>query len=293
MMKEKKHEKVTHHTHEKKGDLNPDPITGTPGAHPIGTGLGAGAAGAAGAAIGAMGGPVGAVVGGAVGAVVGGLAGKGAAEVVNPTAEDEYWRTNYTSRSYVEKGKPYETYRPAYEFGWTNQSRFAGKKFDECELDLKRDWEKTAYSKSFGWDKARYPIRDAFDRLGTRMTRSEEELQVQKRQVSAGEVAVKKDVVTENVAIPVTKRREEVDIERRPVTGVSPGTIGSSKDEIRVPITEERIEVTKRPVVKEEIVVKKRPVEEQTEVRGEIRKEKIDIDRRERPLRDDEKKPLI
>jgi hypothetical protein len=43
----------------------------------------------------------------------------------------------------------------------------------------------------------------------------------------------------------------------------------------------------------EEIVVKQRPVEEQTEVRGEIRKEKIDIDRRERPLRDDEKKPLI
>ncbi len=36
----------------------------------------------------ALGGPVGAVVGGAVGAVVGGLAGKGAAEAVNPTEEE-------------------------------------------------------------------------------------------------------------------------------------------------------------------------------------------------------------
>ena len=56
-------------------DLNRDPITGAPGSHPVGTGLGAAGGGAAGAAIGtAVGGPVGAVVGAAAGAVVGGLA---------------------------------------------------------------------------------------------------------------------------------------------------------------------------------------------------------------------------
>src|SRR6266487_6871524 len=53
-------------------DSNPDPITGTPGSHPVGTGVGAAAGGSAatyaGAAIGAAaGGPVGAVVGGVVG----------------------------------------------------------------------------------------------------------------------------------------------------------------------------------------------------------------------------------
>src|SRR5262245_18132412 len=58
-------------------DRNPDPITGTSGAHPIGTAGGAAGAGAAGAAIGATGGPVGAMVGGAIGAIAGGLVGKG------------------------------------------------------------------------------------------------------------------------------------------------------------------------------------------------------------------------
>src|SRR6266851_3247743 len=47
---------------------NPDPITGKPGAHPVGTGAGAAGGGLAGAAIGgAVGGPVGAAVGAAVG----------------------------------------------------------------------------------------------------------------------------------------------------------------------------------------------------------------------------------
>ena len=68
---------------------NRDPITGAPGAHPVGVGAGAASAGAAGAALGAaVGGPIGAVVGAAVGAVAGGLGGKAAAEAVNPTIED-------------------------------------------------------------------------------------------------------------------------------------------------------------------------------------------------------------
>jgi hypothetical protein len=71
-------------------ESNADPITGAPGAHPIGVGLGAAAGGiAAGAAAGTLAaGPIGTVVGAAIGAVVGGLAGKGAAESMNPTAAE-------------------------------------------------------------------------------------------------------------------------------------------------------------------------------------------------------------
>ena len=69
----------------KERDANRDPISGAPGAHPIGTGAGAAAGGAAGAAIGAAAGPAGAVVGAAAGAIIGGLGGKGAAEKANPT----------------------------------------------------------------------------------------------------------------------------------------------------------------------------------------------------------------
>src|SRR6185295_15488728 len=110
---------------------NRDPITNAPGAHPIGVGVGATGGAAAGAAIGSVAGPVGTAVGAIVGGVAGGLAGKGAAESVNPTVEDAYWRQNYSSRPYIDKGADYEAYRPAYRYGWESYDRHAGKSFDE------------------------------------------------------------------------------------------------------------------------------------------------------------------
>ncbi|MGP1693055.1 MAG: ferritin-like domain-containing protein, partial [Giesbergeria sp.] len=96
-------------------DANRDPITNEPGAHPVGTGLGAVVGGAAaGAATGAFGGPVGAAIGGVVGAVAGGLAGKAAAEAVNPTAEEAYWREAYRDEDYVTQERTYDDYHPAY-----------------------------------------------------------------------------------------------------------------------------------------------------------------------------------
>ena len=47
-----------------KRDMNRDPITDAPGAHPIGTGIGATGGAVAGAAAGAIGGPIGLAVGG-------------------------------------------------------------------------------------------------------------------------------------------------------------------------------------------------------------------------------------
>jgi hypothetical protein len=158
---------------ENPGD-NPDPITGAPGAHPIGTGVGAAGGGAAGAAVGAAIGagmsgpaaPVGAAIGAVVGAVAGGLAGKGAAEAVNPTAEDAFWRENFRSRPYYESLYTYEQdYRPAYEYGWRTRSANAGKKFDEVEPTLSGGWDTTRAGSRLDWNKARFAARDAWDRV--------------------------------------------------------------------------------------------------------------------------------
>src|SRR5205807_2141254 len=109
-----------------------DPVTHAPGAHPVGVGAGAAGAGAAGAAIGgAVGGPIGAVVGAAVGAVAGGLGGKAAAESVNPTLEDEWWRANYEGRRYAKQTEPYEIYRPAYQYGWQARMMHPGAEWAE------------------------------------------------------------------------------------------------------------------------------------------------------------------
>ena len=148
-----------------KTDANRDPITGAPGSHPVGTGLGAAGAGAAGAAIGAMAGPIGSLAGAAIGAIAGGLAGKGVGEMVNPTVEDEYWRENYTTRPYVEPGMAYDTYQPAYRYGWEARTRHHDRRWDEVEPELSTGWEQHRGTSSLTWEKAKHASRDAWDRL--------------------------------------------------------------------------------------------------------------------------------
>ena len=152
----------------KETDANLDPISGEPGAHPVGTGIGAAGAGAAGAAIGGvLGGPVGAVVGAAVGALAGGLVGKGAAESVNPTVEDEYWRHNYTSRPYADTALAYDDYEPAYRTGYEAYTNYhnTGRTFDDLEPDLRSEYESKRGQSNLGWEKAKYAARDAWDKV--------------------------------------------------------------------------------------------------------------------------------
>src|SRR3954470_14923717 len=122
---------------------NRDPLTGAPGAHPIGTAAGAVAGGVAtGAAVGSVAGPVGTAVGAAVGAIVGGLAGKGIAESIDPTAEEAYWAENYEREPYYEKGYTFQDYYPAYRTGWEGRSRYQGRKWEDVQPDLEADYNR-------------------------------------------------------------------------------------------------------------------------------------------------------
>jgi hypothetical protein len=152
---------------------NRDPITKAPGAHPVGVGVGAAVGGAAagvataaasGAAVGTAAGPVGIVVGAAVGAVVGGLAGKAVAEHYDPTVEDRYWRENYKARPYASGGS-YDDFGPAYAYGASSYGKYSGRKFDEVESELSRDWTSARGKSSLSWDRAKPATRDAWDRL--------------------------------------------------------------------------------------------------------------------------------
>lgn len=150
----------------KTGDTNPDPVTGAPGSHPVETGFGTAAGGAAAGALGgAVAGPAGAAVGAVVGGVLGGLAGKEIGEQIDPTAEDAFWRENYRNKSYVDQGSDYETYQPAYRYGWESRSRYAGRRFDDVESDLQSGWSQTKSSTRLGWEKAKHAARDAWDHV--------------------------------------------------------------------------------------------------------------------------------
>jgi phage tail tape-measure protein len=79
---------------------NTDAITGEPGAHPVGTGVGAAGGAITGAALGAaIGGPTGAAVGTVVGGIAAAYGARGVAEAMNPTTEEEKTGGNTTKSS--------------------------------------------------------------------------------------------------------------------------------------------------------------------------------------------------
>lgn len=148
-----------------KADANRDPLTGAPGAHPVGVGAGALGGGAAGTVIGGMvAGPIGAAVGAVTGAVAGGIAGKGAAEAINPTIEHAYWRKEIGNRPYFTIGTPYDQYGPAYQYGWESFEIHKGRTFQEVELQLGRDWESRRGQSKLSWDHAKDATLDGWER---------------------------------------------------------------------------------------------------------------------------------
>jgi uncharacterized protein (TIGR02271 family) len=109
----------------------------------------------------------------------------------------------------------------------------------------------------------------------------EEELQARTRPVDAGEVRVRKDVVTEHKSIDVPVQREEVVIEHHAPSGrhAASGDIRAG-EEVRIPVKEEEVVVDKRAVVKDEVTVGKRVVQDTERVSGEVRKEQVHVERK-------------
>ncbi len=106
-----------------------------------------------------------------------------------------------------------------------------------------------------------------------------EELEAKKRERQAGEVRVKKDVVTEEKHIDVPVTREEVHVERTPVEGTPPaGQAAFQKETVSVPIREEEVEIRKRPVVREEVRVTKERRQEERRADAEVRREEAHVE---------------
>ncbi len=116
---------------------------------------------------------------------------------------------------------------------------------------------------------------------GQTMQLREEELHARKQSVQTGEVRVRKEVVTENKTLEVPVQREEIVIERHPVAGrAASGSDIRPGEEIRIPVKEEQVHVTKDTVVKEEVKVGKRQVQGTERVGGTVRKEEVRVDRK-------------
>jgi uncharacterized protein (TIGR02271 family) len=114
------------------------------------------------------------------------------------------------------------------------------------------------------------------------MTRSEEELRISKQSRETGRVRLRKYLVTDeqNVTVPVT--REEVRIEREPITDANYDAATSGPDltegEAEVVLHEEQVNVNKTVVPKERVRLDTDTVTEDKTVTEQVRKERIDVD---------------
>ena len=108
-----------------------------------------------------------------------------------------------------------------------------------------------------------------------RMSLRDEEIEVHKHREKVGEVVISKDVVEEQRSINVPVSHEEVRIERHDVDRPTTGEIteAGTKEEIRVPIYEDVVDVEKRPHVHEEVTVSPEEVTSQERVTRTVRRE--------------------
>ena len=114
------------------------------------------------------------------------------------------------------------------------------------------------------------------------MTRSEEEVRVGTADRERGRARLRKYVVTEEVQQTVPVRREEVRLEREPITDANVGqaTDGPaiSEEEHEVVLHEEEVVTEKRAVPKERVRLDKETVVDEQTVSEEVRKEQIDAE---------------
>jgi uncharacterized protein (TIGR02271 family) len=107
----------------------------------------------------------------------------------------------------------------------------------------------------------------------------EERINVGKREVEAGGVRLRKVVRTEVVNQPIELKREEIVVERVPVSEGATADDDFSEDEIYVPLRREEAVVNKEARVREEVRVGKREERETQTVSETIRKEDVEIEK--------------
>lgn len=131
------------------------------------------------------------------------------------------------------------------------------------------------------------PVAAAATAVGTTLTEADrvlklraEKLAIDKRKVQHGEARIYKEVVTKTQSIDVPVKHEELVIERVAVSGAdaADGSPIEAGETIRIPLSEERVDVSKRTVVTGEVTIGKREVTETEHVHETTRSEELRVD---------------
>ena len=80
-------------------------------------------------------------------------------------SEDNFWRSNFSSRPYARADRGYESYQPGYRYGFESANRFRGRQWNEVESDLRSGWDRFEHKGQSTWEHVKDAVRDAWDRV--------------------------------------------------------------------------------------------------------------------------------
>lgn len=104
-----------------------------------------------------------------------------------------------------------------------------------------------------------------------------ESLEINKEKIERGEVIVRKEVVTEMQTITVPVTREIMVLEQRSPDGKGFLQILPGQNQIRIPLSEERVVIQKKTVVSERVKISRRQIQEKKNVSAVVRHEELKI----------------
>ena len=84
---------------------------------------------------------------------------------LTPEAEAAYWRERHGKQPYAKAGS-YEQFEHAYKTGYNSYLKHSGKKFEDIESEVAKDYEQAKPGSALPWDTVRPAASSVWDRLG-------------------------------------------------------------------------------------------------------------------------------
>lgn len=104
-----------------------------------------------------------------------------------------------------------------------------------------------------------------------------EELDIDKSKIQKGEVELGKEIIEENKSVDVPVTREEVVIERKSLDNEASDSPITDEETVRIPVTEEKVDVGKHTVVTGEVSAHKREIEDTRHIDETLKHEEARI----------------
>jgi hypothetical protein len=79
--------------------------------------------------------------------------------------ERMYWKNQLAKEPYYESGQQFSDFESAYQVGVEGRGRYANRKFEDVETNLRDEWEDVKGSSKIGWEKAKHAVRAAWNRI--------------------------------------------------------------------------------------------------------------------------------